>query len=191
MKKLVIKTIAFTIAIIVTALSVSYILFATLSPASIGDVYFRLNSEKMSLKYSVKAYEKSLGIDELATIVERGIAFKNYKVVDEYGTMLINDENYSNYVVEQSSGYEYYIIGSVAEAKYFQGYKLTASQLALDNTKDYTSVNPIRVVLSLAISDGDVSIVEYIKQNLVTRQPSTLLDADIQTIDNYLNSQGV
>ena len=191
MKKLVIKTVAFTIGLIVIALSITYILFATLSPSSVSDVYFRLGSENMSLKYSIRAYEKSSDIDSLATLTERAIVFKNHELTDKYGTMLINGEGYAAYSKSKGDGYGYYIVGSIAEAKYRQGYKTAAMQLALDNTESYTTVNPIRVVLSLAIESEDAQTVSLIKEGLMQRTPSDLLSSDLIVIENYLNSQGV
>ena len=67
MKKLITKTVALTVAIMMAIIVAIYVIFSLFLPASLGNVYFKINAENLSVKYSVKAYEKSQSVNDLAT----------------------------------------------------------------------------------------------------------------------------
>ncbi|MBO7214915.1 MAG: hypothetical protein J6V66_05410 [Clostridia bacterium] len=188
MKKLIAKTIAFSVGVLVVGVCIFYLIMANFSPSTLSDFYFRMGNDKLTLKYSEKAYEKSEDISDLATLVERSIVFDNATLTKEYGLKLINSSDYSTYASEQDSGYKYYVAGSICEALYLLGENQTAIDTAFDNTATYSKVNPIRVLISLAVQNGDSTTLTSILSRLEDRQNlNEFGNNDISYLRDYLN----
>lgn len=188
MKKLVIKTVCITLAIMIAFTSIVYLVVARFAPSMLGDFYFRLNNGNLTLKYTEIAYNESNDIKDLDTLCKRSIIFDNDEMVVTYATKLINREDYLNYVATQSKDYNYYIVCSLVQSLYQTNKKDVALQTAITNTNAYTTVNPIRIVISLAISDGDGATLQTIKQHLLSlNDESALISHDISWIENYFN----
>jgi hypothetical protein len=164
MKKLIIKTIAISLAIVIAVFTALYLIIASASPSTLSNIYFRLNSKNLTLKYSELSYEKSSDISDLSILVERSIKFEDNALVEEYGFKLINDEEYSNFLQTKDSGYNYYIVGSLSKSLYLNGKADSAISVAFENTLVYSNLNPIRVVISLAVEKLDFTALETIKQ---------------------------
>lgn len=190
MKKLIAKTIAISLAIVIGLISVIYLLIASFSPAMLSNIYFRLNNKNLTLKYSEIAYQKSEQIESLSTLVERSIKFDDNALTEKYGFIFITHSDYEDLLTKKDSGYNYYIVGSLCEALYCSNKKETAITLAFENTLVYSSVNPIRVVISLAVENGDINLLSTIKQKLESRENKnqSILN-DITLITNYINER--
>ena len=185
MKKLIAKTVAFTVAIMMAIIVIVYVIFSSFLPSSLGDVYFRINAENLSVKYSVKAYEKSQSVNDLATLTERVIVFENDELTVKYATMLINDKGYEQVVSSNSSSYNYYIVGSLVEALYHTGKKLEAVDVAMQNTSTLSGGNPIEVVMVCAFDNGDKQTANLIKEKLALREQSDKVVAYLEAINEF------
>jgi hypothetical protein len=187
MKKLIIKTIAISLAIVIAVFTALYLIIASASPSTLSNIYFRLNSKNLTLKYSELSYEKSSDISDLSILVERSIKFEDNALVEEYGFKLINDEEYSNFLQTKDSGYNYYIVGSLSKSLYLSGKADSAISVAFENTLVYSNLNPIRVVISLAVEKLDFTALETIKQKLESREDKNqAVLSDVTLIENFL-----
>ncbi|MBE5744367.1 MAG: hypothetical protein E7358_06655 [Clostridiales bacterium] len=187
MKKIIIKTIAFSLALLLAVTGIIYLCLATLSPSTLSNLYFRIDAKELSLKYSEKAYGKSGKIEDLSLLVERSIVFKDGESVIYYATELINREDYDEYAVSQGSGYNYYIVGSLCSYLYSSGQRAVAIGTAVSHTGDYTKVNPIRVVIELCIGNDDANSLSLIKDSLLRREDKNqFVIKDITIIEDFL-----
>ncbi|MBQ3234633.1 MAG: hypothetical protein IJA97_00565 [Clostridia bacterium] len=188
MKKLIIKTIAFSLGILAVGVCLFYLIMATCAPSSLGNFYFRTGNEKLAVKYAEKAYHKSEDISDLATLVERSAVCDNSELVKKYGFTLINHSDYEELSTNKGSSYKYYVAGSLVEALYKLGETQTAIDTAFDNTLGYSQVNPIRVLISLAMQGEDSKTLSTILSRLENRESKNeLCNNDISLIREHLN----
>lgn len=187
MKKIIIKTVAFSLALILTFGSLVYLILSTCAPSTLANLYFRLDNCELTLKYSEKAYDKSGDISDLSLLVERSIVFEDDAAIEKHATKLINDEGYGDFAAAQSSSYNYYIIGSLCSSLYALDKKSVAVDTAVSRTDNYTEVNPMRVVIILSVENGDKETLLAIKSSLERREnKNQLVINDISTIGEYL-----
>ena len=187
MKKIIIKTIAFSLALLLGLTAVIYLCLSTLSPSTLSNLYFRIDAKELTLKYSEKAYDKSGEIKDLSILVERSIVFDDDGAVIKFGTILINREDYEEYAKTQSSSYNYYVVGSLCESLYISGEKGISIGTALSYTGDYTKVNPIRVVIGLCFDNNDKESLKQIKDSLIGREnKNQLVINDISIIEDFI-----
>lgn len=188
MRKLVIKTIAITLAIIMAVGTAFYLLLSSFYPSVLASGYFKINSAELSLKYSEKAYEKSSEISDLATLTERSILFEDENKTIKYAVLLINDKGYQDLIESKSNGYHYYIVSKLCEAQYNKGDKSVAISTAFNNTLDYTAHNPVHRLILIAINSNDIQTLTAIKQNLQNKQnKNELLNEHLSLIEEFLN----
>lgn len=187
MKKLIIKTIAFSIGILVAGFALFYLIMATASPSSLGDFYYRTGNERLAIKYSEKAYEKSEDIGDLATLVERSASLKRHALVKEYGFLLINHAGYDEFSKAEGAGYKYYVAGSICQSLYILGETSASVDTAFNQTAEYNKVNPVRVIIALAYENGDKVTLASILVKLEARQnKNEYCQNDISIIRDYL-----
>ena len=187
MKKLIIKTTAISLGIVIAVFTALYLIIACASPSTLGNIYFRLNSKNLTLKYSELSYEKSGDILDLSILLERSIKFENNALIEEFGFELINDERYGDFLQTKDSGYNYYIVGSLSKALYLSGKVDSAISVAFDNTLVYSDLNPIRVMISLAVEKLDITALGTIKQKLESREDKNqAVLSDVTLIENFL-----
>lgn len=187
MRKLIVKTVAFSLGVLIALVSLFYLVLMTASPSTLGDFHFRTGSEKLAIKYSEKAYEKSNDIGDLAVLVERSIVFKEHASVKKYGFELINAKGYGEFVQTKGVGYNYYMVGSIAKSIYILGEKNTAIDLAFNSTADYTELNPIRVLISTMLEAEDKTALSIVVTKLEARESKNQLCLnDISYLRDYL-----
>ena len=188
MRKLVIKTIAITLAIIIAVGGLFYLALSSFYPSMLASGYFKVSNAELSLKYSEKAYEKSNDISDLATLTERSILFSDEARTIKYAVLFINDKGYEVFVENKSSGYHYYIVSKLCEAQYNKGDKSVAISTAFNNTLEYTAYNPIHKLILIAINSRDIETLTAIKQNLQNKQnKNELLNEHLSLIEEFLN----
>lgn len=188
MRKLIIKTVSITVAILFAFLIIFYFALASFSPSILSNFYFRVNNANLTLKYSLKAYDKSGDIDDLAILCERSILFDNGDMLITYATILINQDDYLDFALDKGEDYNYYIVGSLVQALYQKGERSVATETAINNTGNYSSVNPIRIIISLSIENGDTLTLQTIKQHLLSlTNKNQLILHDISWIEVYSN----
>ncbi len=188
MKKLVIKTIALTAVILLVLSAGFYLVLSCLFPSQLADFYFKSGNEKLALKYSEKAYDKSSDVLDLAILAERSIAFDDNAKIITYCSQLINDENYHKIFTSKGQSYHYYIVGSLCQARYEKGDKSVAVETAFSNTSDYVEHNPIHRLIVLSASKNDQNTLAIIKQKLIERQEKNqLLESHLALINQLIN----
>ena len=188
MRKLVIKTVAITLAIIIAIGAAFYLSLSAFNPSILGNGYFNMNNAELSLKYSEKAYEKSCDISDLATLTERSIIFEDDNRTIKYAVLFINDKGYQTLIESKSDGYHHYIVSKLCEAQYNKGDKSVAISTAFTNTLDYVAYNPIHKLILIAINSRDVETLTIIKQNLQNNQNrNELLNEHLSLIEEFLN----
>lgn len=187
MKKLIVKTVALTLAVMVTVIAGVYLIFSAFAPSTLASVYFRINAQDLTVKYSVKAYEKSGDVLDLASLTERVIVFDDDALTVTYATMLINDNAYDTVISEKGGAYHYYVVGSLVESLYQTGKKQEAVDVAMQNTSTLTSGNPIEVVIFCAFDDNDIQTATLIKEKLALKEPSEKINAYLNAINDFLN----
>ncbi len=188
MRKLIIKTVAITLAIILVVTAGFYLLLSAFFPSVLGDGYFRANNGELSLKYSEKAYEKSKEIGDLATLTERSIVFQDDDRTVKYAVLFVNNDKYQEYISGESEGYHYYIVGNLCEAQYNKGNKLTALSTAFNNTLSYTQHNPIHRLILISAQNSDIATLTAIKENLQARQDKNqLINNHLSLIEELIN----
>ena len=154
----------------------------------LGNVYFNTQSEKLSLKYSEKAYEKSRDISDLATLTERCIVFGDKDKIISYGISFINDGGYEDFILGKGDGYHYYIVGSICSAEYEVGYKQVAIDRAFSNTGEYVSLNPVHKLIVLSAQSNDTATLTEIKTRLQNRQnKNQLINDHLNLIEELIN----
>ena len=188
MKKLIIKTIAITMVILVAVTGVFYLTVSLFYPRVLANFYFNLQNHDLTLKYSVKAYEASGDINDLSTLCERCIVFDEDENTVKYCTTLINDSEYDILLSKKSSGYHNYIVGSLCEAQYKSGDKSLSVETAFNNTSNYDELNPIHRLILLCANQNDKTTLSAIKQKLIDRQDKNeLLQNHLILIDELIN----
>ena len=184
MKKLIVKTIALTVSIMLVLGAGFYLVLSSFFPSVLANRYFDAGNIELALKYSEKAYQQNEDIDSLSILSERSIVFDNDQMIITYCTLLINHDNYQELVLSKSSGYHYYIVSSLCESLYKGGDKTIAIDTAFLNTSDYVEFNPVHKLIVLSASKNDVATLNIIKQKLTERQDkNNLLQSHLALIE--------
>ena len=188
MKKLIVKTVAITLGILIAVSVIFYLILANASPNVLADVYFQTQNAELSIKYSKKAYEKSKDLSDLLVVVERSILFDDDDTTLEYGVRFINDEAYPSIIETKGQDYHYYVVGNICQIQYEKGDKAVAIQTAINNTGEYLSYNPIHKLILLAAQGNDKAFLQDIKSHLESRQnKNQLVTQHISFIDQLIN----
>jgi hypothetical protein len=187
MRKLIAKTIAFSLVILLVAVSAFYLILAVATPKTLGNFYFSTGSENLAIKYSERAYDKSGDISDLATLVERSASFKNHSLVKKYGLILLSDGDFEEFADANGSGYKYYIAGSVVQSLYALNEKQASIDVAFNSTANYSQVNPVRVLISIAIESLDNETISAVLSRLELREnKNENCQNDISKLRDYL-----
>lgn len=189
MKKLVIKTVAFTLALMLAVIGLFYLALAGLKPSVLGDFYFRLNNQSLTIKYSEKAYEKSRSLDDLSTLTERAIVFGDDTLIQKHAVILINDKGYKAFIKTKNSSYHYFIVSGLCLSLYETNKKGEAVSTALSHTYEYTKSNPVRYLIAKCVELGDKPTLIDLRQGLENRSDKNqLVNQDISSIDELINN---
>lgn len=189
MKKLVIKTVAFTLALMLGVGGIFYLALSLIKPSTLGDFYFRLNSQTLTIKYSEKAYQKSQDISDLSLLTERAIIFENHELIQKYAVTLINDSGYNAFAKTKSASYHYYIVSGLCLSLYESNKKGEAVSTAISHTDDYTQSNPIRFLIAKCVEQNDRETLIALRQGLIDRgDKNQLVNQDISSIDEFLDN---
>ena len=188
MKKLIVKTTAITLGILIVVTASFYLLLSCFSPSVLGDVYFQTQNARLSIKYSEKAYQKTNDISDLATLVERCIVFDDDDKALYFGVSLINDKDYSSLLKLKSDGYHYYIVGIICEIQYLKGNRQTALQTAFSNTGEYVAYNPVHKLILISAQNDDTDSLIAIKTYLQQKDnDNQLISKHVSLIEQLIN----
>ncbi len=185
MKKLIIKTSAISLALILIVGFAFYGLLGLMYPSSIASLAFRVNNKSVCLKYSEKQYEKTNDIEDLALLIERAIWAKDYERTIKYSSQLLNSKDFEEYASDKS-GYQAYIACSYVEALYLSDEKEKSIEIAFSYYNGNSELNPVRVlVLS---SKNDLETLNKILKKLNSLENKT--QETINLINQIKNLKG-
>ena len=191
MKKLVLKTVAITLASVIGALLLAFGCFALLSPGVLGKVFDGAGMYSASVFFYEKEYERTGDIDDLNRLVLTIDEDKDYALAEKYYKEIIEHKDFSKLCEVQT------INGKVTAKEYYYGnYALSvanngkfsdALQIGKEFVSDnYTAYNPLRVLIYDYVSaerQQEITEALGVLQSLTVTDGQTYLSADI----NYLN----
>lgn len=197
MSKLVGKTIAITLAVIVGLLAVTFGAFALFSPKVLGNMFSDMGAYSASVHFYESQYSKTESLDDLALLIDK-LDFENdtEKAKDYLGKMVLS-QGFSEYCSSIDSSNSLipvkdYYNGLYAEALFVLGQEDSAiSFCASAVASGYGEFNPFRALISI---DGVTDIqLEKIKQAIENQLANLSLEEqdiatnDIADIDTLIN----
>lgn len=156
MKKLVIKTVAITIAAIVFLTTAVYFLMAFVSPKVLADSWKAVGNYTFSVKYYEKQYQKSKSLEDLASLCANLDAKNDSARSLKYFVEFTGNEGFSDYCKREdekaqggfkSSAYEYYYGRYTISAYYVNGIDSAVSISKKAFSSNYTEYNSFYVLL--------------------------------------------
>ena len=166
MKKLVIRTVAITVAAIIVLMAAIYLVFALAFPKTLAGCWKDMGNYSLAAKYYEKQYDKSEDLDDLATLCVYLDAKTDGARAAGYLKLLTENENFNARCEKEDkeggfkyTAYEYYY-GKYAVAEYYANKidaAITVAKKAV--SKGYTANNAFYVLLidadTLTKSDGE------------------------------------
>ena len=196
MKKLVIKTVAITVAAIIVLMAAIYLTFALAFPKTLANCWKDVGNYSIAAKYYEKQYDKSGDLDDLAELCVYLDAKTDGVKAAKYLKLLTENENFNARCEQEDkkggfkyTAYEYYY-GKYAVAEFYANKidaAITVAKSAV--SKGYTENNAFRVLLLDAedLTESDrgaiVSAINEIYGGL-TDAEKQIADRDI----NFANS---
>lgn len=105
MGKLIGKTVCATLALLLAVFLFVYGICSIFFPSVMISVTDSLGLEKTNATYTIRLYEKTGELSDLATAIERCYFVGKYEEVVEYGMILLADEGYEEFCKEQDETY--------------------------------------------------------------------------------------
>lgn len=192
MKRLVIKTVAITLAAIIVLTTATYFLIAFISPKTLADGWKAVGNYNFSVKYYEKQYKKTGSIDDLADLcLVLNIKNDGSRAV-EYLTALTGKEDFSKYCEKKDAErgfkmttYEYFY-GRLTVATYStKGIDSAVNVAKAAFGSNYTENNSFYVLLTevetLSKSEGEkiASAITLIRIKLTDETQKGYAERDI------------
>lgn len=192
MKKLVIKTVAITVAAIIVLMAAIYLTFALAFPKTLANAWKDMGNYSLAAKYYEKQYDKSEDTDDLAWLCVYLDAQKDSERTAKYLKLFTENENFNARCEREDreggfkyTAYEYYY-GKYTVAEFYANSINAAIAVATKAiSAGYTENNAFSVLLleKENMTDDDrgaiVSAIETIKDGLT--------DAEKQIADRDIN----
>lgn len=208
--KLILKTVALTLATIFASVAIILLLLSFSAPAAMAKFTGDIGLYNQSAFYDSLAYADGGGkIEYIAEAVNYSARTENYKKVIRYGTAFIEDERFEAYCREQeewekenygeiSESYDQYVYGLICVAYYYEGQNQEALELALSvNQTGFDRYNAatdlIREVIISTGNTGDKTFAKEILNELKALRDggaiaeTAALDEMISTLTQYTN----
>lgn len=103
--KLIGKTVCATLALLLAVFLFLYGICSLFFPSLMMTVSDSLGLEKTNATYSIRLYEKTGELSDLASAIERCYFVGKYQEVVKYGTILLADDGYEEFCEEQDETY--------------------------------------------------------------------------------------
>lgn len=194
MKKLILKTIAITLASIIGASLLVFGIFALFFPAPLARFFEGSGGYSASIHFYERQYKKTGDIDDLAEFVVKIDEDKDSDLAEEYFYKLITHEDFSNFCFEQDllnlshiSTKEFYM-GSYASILVMNGKFEDALDFSREfvNDNGYTEYNPYSIIIMKNGKDLDLGQLR-IFENDITKHVIHYSNDDLA----YQDLQGV
>jgi hypothetical protein len=156
LKKLVLKTVAITLASIVLAFAVAFGAACIFAPKFLAKCFDGVGAYSASVFFYEKQYKKSGVIEDLALLVDNVDGEKDAEKAEKYLKLLVTDEWFESFCTLQDGGEatlistsEYYL-GRYAVALVENGKGDEALEFCYSYVRDngYTKNNPYRILVS-------------------------------------------
>lgn len=180
MKKLIIKTICITLAVVVAASLAVYAFIAVFAPSALAGFYDKVGNYSLTIKYSEKAYESSHSFEDLAELCSALDEHSDAEKTVKYFTVFVNDEAFADYCLRANG-----VNGAMTAAEFYYG-KLTVAEFAVKGADvaieraayfadkyGYTCYNPFYVLI-LDLGDKFDSSVKTKIKAAITEKYSAL-----------------
>ena len=192
--KVILRTILSTLLAIVILLTILFSTLCLCFPSTMMELTYKLGMDGTSIKYAMRAYNRSGSVEYVAFATETAIASDNYKRIEECGLELIEDDEFVVYCTRRNQNidtskitYDQYVYAMVSTAQYRQGKKTEAQNTAfagIGNT--FPTNNAVVGLLAIAIGENDLLTVSEIKTKLQTLQLSVTDVADSAYLQQIL-----
>ena len=181
MTKLVIKTIAITLASLIGALAVTFGAMALFAPKALGDLFDGAGNYSATVFFYEKAYEKSGDINDLINLADKIDITNDLENANDCYKELVKHKDFDSYCAskgENAQREKDYYIGNYALVlaklnKFGEGL-----EIALDSAKtSYGAFNPIRIL-----------IYEYLTADMTENISATISAVEsIEISSNYID----
>lgn len=179
MKKLIIKTICITLAVVVAASLAVYAFIAVFAPSALAGFYDKVGNYSLTIKYSEKAYESSQSFEDLADLCFALDEHSDAEKTVKYLTVFVNDEAFAEYCTRADG-----INGAMTAAEFYYG-KLTVAEFAVKGADaalarasyfadkyGYTCYNPFYVLILDLGENPEASVKAKIKAAIREKYPA-------------------
>ena len=156
MKKLVVKTVAITLSIVIGLMAIAFGIICWISPNLIANAFNNLGSYSASKYFYEIQYEQTNEIDDLVVLLEHAYGNSNQDV-EEYLAKIITHEKFNEYCNAKNTNLtagqmraeeyfsSYYATILIANNKFGGAIKFSKSYVA---TMGYTEYNPFRAIVN-------------------------------------------
>ena len=187
MKKLVLKTSIIALSIIIALTFLVFAIIAIASPLTIANASFRVGNKNLTVTYTEKHYLKTLEVDDLALLIERGIWANNDDIVIKYTPKLIYSEDFEEFAKTQSGDYTNYIANSYVTSLYNKGETAKAIGVAFQYVDpNFTLPNPVTTLVYLASAKNDTDTLTKILTELQLLNENENIKTVINAIKSFI-----
>ena len=198
--KVILRSILSTLAAIILLFAFMLGMLIGLYPSTMMEITYDLGMDSSSIGFAERAYDWSDDEYFMAYAMEVAIGMSDTEKIEVCGEKLIRDEDFASYCAKENErisndlvdgsfqkycvdnevefptdvtamGYEEYVYGQVCVAKYENGNKTGAVELAFENVaEDFPQYNAVVAVLYTALGDNDATTVSQIKGKMEQEQ---------------------
>ena len=101
MKKLILKTVAFTLSGVILLMALLYGIFALFSPITLANVYDSVGNYSLSVHYYECAYNKSNSIENVYILCERVDENSDAERAEKYLTIFVESDEFSSFCAQK------------------------------------------------------------------------------------------
>lgn len=197
MKKLIIKTICFTLGAIMLLMGLLYGALAIFSPKTLANFFDGVGFERLALKNYEREYNKTEDILDLYELVVKLDEEKNAEKCEKYSLVLISSENFDALCAlldgeDSTITTKEFVSSKYALALLYGGKFSDSANFAKDyfDENGYTSFSPFRVLVSegraVFSAQQKQSLAEKLNEALLVASASeqVLINSDINSLNN-------
>lgn len=195
--KIIWRSILSTLLAIVVLLTILSCLLCWVFPSTMMELAYKLGMNGESVKYAMRAYNRSDSVEYVVFAMETAIVADKDKSIEECGLKLIADDEFVVYCEKRNEKldtnnitYDQYVYAMISLAQYRQGKTTQAQATAfagIGNT--FPKNNAVVGLLTMAIDAKDLVTVAEIKNGLQRLQSSITDPTDsaylLETLQKY------
>lgn len=176
--KVVLRTFLSTLLAIVILLTALFSVLCLGFPSTMMELTYKLGMDGESIKYAMRAYERSGSVDYVAFATETAIVADKDAKIEACGLKLVADDEFTVYCDRRNQAldtsqitYDQYVYAMISTAQYRQNKKTEAQTTAFEAVGNtFPQNNAVVGLLTTAIGANDLVTVSEIKTKLQTLQ---------------------